>query len=165
MLSLIRPQHSVRDALRQAQQIAQQSPDPSTKNGAVIETKTGQTVTGFNALPGGVTPEKVYFDTHDMAANRAYRYPRTVHAEVAAVANAAREGIAVEGATMYMTGQPCSACAASIVNAGIRHIVFAEDHSQDFSQRWKDQMAIGMELFEASGVTVQAIRMNQSQQP
>jgi dCMP deaminase len=49
---------------------------------------------------------------------------RTVHAEVNAVAQAARNGVALEGATIYTTCSPCWSCFRLIANAGIVRIVF-----------------------------------------
>lgn len=48
---------------------------------------------------------------------------RTVHAELNAILQAARFGIAVEGATMYCTMMPCYECAKAIVNAGIKKVI------------------------------------------
>ena len=51
---------------------------------------------------------------------------RVVHAEMNAIAQAARRGAAVEGATAYVTASPCWPCFKVLANAGIRRIVFAE---------------------------------------
>lgn len=54
------------------------------------------------------------------------------HAECNCIANAAREGISVKGGTLYVTVQPCfRPCAALIVNAGIRRIVYEEAYRPD----------------------------------
>ncbi len=51
---------------------------------------------------------------------------RTVHAEQNAIAQAARNGARLDGATCYTTASPCFMCFKLIVNAGIRRVVFAE---------------------------------------
>lgn len=53
------------------------------------------------------------------------RCVRTVHAEANAVAQAARYGIAINGATLYVTCAPCSVCTRLIASAGIRRVVYA----------------------------------------
>lgn len=53
---------------------------------------------------------------------------RTVHAEAAAIAFAARKGIATEGSTMYCTLSPCPACAKLILNAGISRVWYLEEY-------------------------------------
>ena len=51
---------------------------------------------------------------------------RTVHAEVNAISQAARRGVAVDGATLYCTYSPCLTCLKQIINSGIQRVVFAE---------------------------------------
>lgn len=51
---------------------------------------------------------------------------RTVHAEANAVAQAARNGIACVGASIYVTASPCWPCFKLMANAGIVHITFGE---------------------------------------
>ena len=53
---------------------------------------------------------------------------RTTHAEMNAIANAARFGVAVDGATMYCKMAPCYACAKTLVNAGIKRYVCTKDY-------------------------------------
>lgn len=53
---------------------------------------------------------------------------RGAHAEQNAINFSARFGIAIEGATVYTTHLPCSWCAKSIVNAGIKRVVFLHDY-------------------------------------
>lgn len=48
---------------------------------------------------------------------------RTVHAEQNAIAQAARYGTALEGATFYCTMEPCRACAMLIANVGCTRVV------------------------------------------
>lgn len=51
---------------------------------------------------------------------------RTVHAEANALVQAARHGVRVEGASIYVTASPCWPCFKLIANAGIKRIVFGE---------------------------------------
>lgn len=53
---------------------------------------------------------------------------RTTHAEQNAIVQAARVGIALEGATLYCKMTPCYVCAKMIVNAGIKRVVCAQDY-------------------------------------
>ncbi len=48
---------------------------------------------------------------------------RTVHAELNALAQAAKRGVAVDGATLYCKLEPCPVCAKVMVNAGIKRVV------------------------------------------
>lgn len=50
-----------------------------------------------------------------------------VHAEQNTLLNAARHGIAVEDATLYVTHQPCFSCLKESIQAGVSRIVFLLD--------------------------------------
>jgi dCMP deaminase len=70
----------------------------------------------------------------------------TVHAEANAIIQAAKNGVAVEGATIYTTASPCWPCFKLIANSGARRIVFGEFYRDgrifEFAQR------LGIELVE-----------------
>ncbi|MBU0528174.1 cytidine/deoxycytidylate deaminase family protein [bacterium] len=51
---------------------------------------------------------------------------RTVHAEANAIVQAARHGIRLEGAEIYITASPCYNCFKLIINAGITKIYYGE---------------------------------------
>lgn len=53
-------------------------------------------------------------------------FTRCLHAEQAAIVNAARQGLATEGASLYTTTFPCHECAKFIVGAGVREVVYVE---------------------------------------
>ena len=52
-----------------------------------------------------------------------------MHAEQNAICQAARYGIDVSGATIYITLSPCLTCAKLIINAGIKEVVYAGDYT------------------------------------
>lgn len=53
---------------------------------------------------------------------------RTVHAEANAVAFAAKEGIPINGSTIYITCSPCINCAKLIINSGIKRVRYLEEY-------------------------------------
>lgn len=57
-------------------------------------------------------------------------FSRPVHAEMAALIDAARRGVAVNSHTMYVTTFPCHNCAKHIIAAGIRRVVYLEPYSK-----------------------------------
>jgi dCMP deaminase len=63
----------------------------------------------------------------------------TVHAEANAIIQAAKNGVAIEGASIYTTASPCWPCFKLIANAGCRRIVFGEFYRDsrifEFAQR------------------------------
>ncbi|TSC52963.1 MAG: dCMP deaminase [Parcubacteria group bacterium LiPW_39] len=68
---------------------------------------------------------------------------RTSHFELNAIANAARLGIPLEGATLYCKMTPCYTCAKILINAGIKRVVCKMDYHA--SKRSK-------EIFKEAGV-------------
>jgi dCMP deaminase len=56
---------------------------------------------------------------------------RTNHAEVNAVALAARKGISIEGATMYCKMAPCYTCAKMLITAGVKRVVCQKRYQRD----------------------------------
>lgn len=56
---------------------------------------------------------------------------KSIHAEANAIAFSARNGIALEGTTMYCTHSPCVKCAELIIQAGIDAVVFKEVFRDD----------------------------------
>lgn len=55
----------------------------------------------------------------------------TVHAEQNAVADAARRGVELDGARVYVTHMPCITCAKILAASGIREIVYRYDYRND----------------------------------
>jgi dCMP deaminase len=51
-----------------------------------------------------------------------------IHAEQNAIIQAAYLGTSTNGATLYSTCSPCSTCAKMIINAGIRRVVYRDEH-------------------------------------
>ena len=61
-------------------------------------------------------------------------FGRTVHAEMAALMDAARRGVSVAGKAMYVTTFPCHLCARHIVAAGISRVVYIEPYPKSRAQ-------------------------------
>lgn len=60
-------------------------------------------------------------------------FGRAVHAEQAAIAAAARIGVSVQGATMYVTTFPCHLCARLIVAAGLTRVVYLHPYPKSLT--------------------------------
>lgn len=68
-----------------------------------------------------------------------------IHAEANALAYCARNGVAVEGATIYTTLSPCHSCAQLIVAAGLVRVVYG--------RAYRD--VDGINLLVSAGVVVE----------
>ncbi|MCG5486773.1 MAG: hypothetical protein KK482_24255 [Sinorhizobium meliloti] len=61
-------------------------------------------------------------------------FSRAVHAEMAAIVSAARDGLGqVRGATLFTTTFPCHNCARHIVAAGIRKVIYIEPYPKSLA--------------------------------
>ena len=73
-------------------------------------------------------------------------YGRSVHAEMAAITDAARRGVSVQGATLYCTTFPCHLCARHIIAAGIRRVVYIEPYPKSIAGTlFEDSMVVDPE--------------------
>lgn len=71
---------------------------------------------------------------------------RTIHAEANAIVQAARNGVRIDGAMIYVTASPCWACFRMIANAGIQRIVFGEFYRDERIFRFAEQLKIELTL-------------------
>ena len=49
---------------------------------------------------------------------------RAIHAEIEAIASAARKGVLIEGSSILISRYPCESCAKAIVTAGIKEVLY-----------------------------------------
>lgn len=70
---------------------------------------------------------------------------RTIHAEENAILQAAMDGIALRGATIYCTMVPCFRCARRIIRVGIKRVVAQKAYQADEPSRERFAKA-GVEL-------------------
>lgn len=83
--------------------------------------------TGYSGAPAGLPHcDEVGHEMHEVInldGTRSNHCIRTSHAEQNAIAQSARFGIAIDGATIYVNMEPCYTCAKMIINAGIKRVV------------------------------------------
>lgn len=78
----------------------------------------------------------------------------TIHAEVNAIIQAARNGVMIENADLYVTASPCWNCFKQAANAGIVRICYGEFYRDDRIFSVAEQL--GIELVHLPISTVQA---------
>ncbi len=134
--------------LRLATQIGGQSTDRSTRVGCVIAGSFDQKVLalGWNGFPKGVR------DLDERHARPA-KYTWTIHAEIAAICAAARSGVSIYGATMFVPWFPCAECARAIVQSGIGVLVAYRPDLSD--PKWGEDFWAADAMLREAGVEVQ----------
>ncbi len=104
-----------------AVQAATRSTCPRKSVGAVIVRDKAVLATGYNGsirgLPHCTEVGCLLENEHCV---------RTVHAEANAILQAARHGVRIEGAEIYVTASPCWDCFKVIANSGIRRVLYGE---------------------------------------
>jgi len=78
---------------------------------------------GYNGTPMGEA-HCVVCERERLRVKPGERYElcKSVHAEANAIIQAARHGISIDGADIYVTDEPCFMCRRMIVNAGIKNV-------------------------------------------
>ncbi|MHA1969118.1 MAG: deoxycytidylate deaminase, partial [Candidatus Hodarchaeales archaeon] len=107
--------------MRIAQQVATRSTCGRKHIGAVIVRDRNILSTGYNGSIRGLPhcDELGHMMENDHCV-------RTVHAESNAIAQAAKNGVSLNGAEIYITASPCWTCFKLLANAGILRIHFGE---------------------------------------
>ena len=136
-----------------AQHISTWSKDPSTKVGCVVVGEDREIrSTGFNGFPRGIN------DDEERLMDREKKYPLICHAEENAIMHAARIGVSLKDSTAYVTWPPCSRCARSLIQAGIREIVYPE--TGKIPDRWIEDFTISDSMLNEAGVAVRSIKID-----
>lgn len=127
--------------------VAMKSKDQSTHIGSVLVGEDHQVIsTGYNSLPRG-------FDDSRTDVNvRPLKYQYYEHSERNAIFNSALTGVSTKGSILYTLAYPCSDCARAIVQSGIREVVVHGSNSLQEIERWKESMAVSIDIFESCGV-------------
>lgn len=97
------------------------------RSGCVIVKDRQVLVTGYVGSPTGLPHcddvGHLFKQTINEDGSISTHCVRTVHAEQNAICQAAKRGIALEGATLYCRMTPCRTCAMMIINCGIKRVV------------------------------------------
>jgi len=137
---------NIPDYLRQAYILADEnSPDNSTRVGAIIVSYAFGVYSGWNKLPPGLEGVDI--------SDRKFKYKIIEHAERVAIFQATYAGDSLAGATMYCPWAACCDCARAIVLSGIKEVVCHGEALEQTPDRWKEDIDLAKKIFEAGGVT------------
>ena len=129
--------------MRIAQVIAQRSKDPSTQAGAVLVTPDNIVVgLGYNGWPRGINVDKLPWEREGKLSETKYAY--VVHGEENAIYNA---NGSTKDCILYCTLFPCNECAKTIIQNGIKEVVFESDKYHD-QEAW----IASRRMFDLAGV-------------
>lgn len=111
--------------------VAERSTCDRAHVGAVLVRDKRILATGYNGSPAGLPhcdeAGHLMVDGHCV---------RTLHAEQNAIIQSALHGVSSEGATAYVTHQPCLTCAKMLINAGVQRVVYAGNYLDNYSRQF-----------------------------
>jgi len=97
---------------------SQRSHDTQTKHGCILVKDKKVLGTGYNGFPRGM-------DDNSLPNTRPDKYPWMVHSEVNAVNNCI---LKPEGATAYVTGEPCLNCLIHLWQNNVTSVCYVDKH-------------------------------------
>lgn len=113
--------------------------------GAVIVKDNRILTTGYNGPPPGMKHcDEVGCLRKQLNVPSGERHElcRALHAEQNAIIQAAKSGVEVDGAVIYVTTQPCMICAKLIVASGIKKIVYEGDYPDELSLSFIEEAGV-----------------------
>tara|TARA_B110001450_G_scaffold212863_1_gene205022 strand:+ start:163 stop:711 length:549 start_codon:yes stop_codon:yes gene_type:complete len=102
--------------------LAARSPSKRLQVGSIVVKNNRIISSGYNGFPSSTPHTPIMKDGHEI---------NTIHAEINTICDAAKRGVSIDGATMYINYFPCIYCTKSIIASGIKHIVYYRDYRND----------------------------------
>ena len=118
-------------------QVSERSTCLRRKVGAVLVRDKRILATGYNGAPSGIKhciDVGCLREERGIASGERHELCRGLHAEQNALIQAALYGVAVKGASIYCTHQPCVLCAKMLINAGIKEIFYEVGYPDRLSE-------------------------------
>lgn len=131
-------------------QVGQRSTCTRRHIGAVLVKDKRILATGYNGVPSGLKhcgEVGCLREQRGIPSGTQHELCRGIHAEQNAVIQAAKHGIAIDGATVYCTHQPCVLCAKILINSGIREIVFREPYPDELAAEMLAEAGVAAKRF------------------
>ena len=131
--------------MRIAQVVSSRSTCPRKFVGAVIVRDKTILSTGYN---GSIRGMPHCSDEGHMMENG--HCVATIHAEANAIIQSAKNGVNIDGATIYVTASPCWSCFKQIANSGIRRICYGEFYRDERIFQVAERIGIELHHIELS---------------
>jgi dCMP deaminase len=114
--------------------VAERSTCTRAKVGAVIVRDKNILATGYNGAPAGMPHcldvGCLVYTSRTPTGELEENCFRTIHAEINAIAQAAKNGASIRDADIYITHTPCIHCVKVLINTGIRRIFYERDYKR-----------------------------------
>ena len=112
--------------------VAERSTCTRARVGAVIVRDRMILATGYNGSPAGhphcTEAGCLVVKSLSPEGQEEENCIRTIHAEINAIAQAAKNGVTIKGADIYITHSPCMHCLKVLLNTGIQRICYEKEY-------------------------------------
>lgn len=120
--------------------------------GAVVVKDKRVLTTGYNGAPSGILScaerGECLRRVKNIPSGTMQEVCYAVHAEQNAICQAAKLGISLDGATIYVTHQPCVICTRMIINSGIKKVIYKNGYPDEFAVELFKQSDVELIKFE-----------------
>lgn len=134
-----------KEYMEKAYEQAEKSACSRNKVGCVLVKNDEIVGQGYNNVTGGVKDCKdlgCIRDELHIPHGEKREVCRAICAEQLAITEAARNGISLDGSTIYVTTYPCFICAKMLASAGIIEIVYDNDYPDELSKNFLSEAGI-----------------------
>ncbi|MDO5334743.1 MAG: cytidine/deoxycytidylate deaminase family protein [Coriobacteriia bacterium] len=118
--------------------------------GSVIVKDRRILATGYNGVPSGLRhciETGCLRQQMNIPSGQRHEICRGLHAEQNAIIQAAKHGINIQGASIYVTTQPCAVCAKMLINAGITEIIYKNPYPDELAMDLLRESGIKLRVF------------------
>jgi len=116
-------------------QVAERSTCLRAKVGAVIVRDRSILATGYNGAPAGLPhcldSGCLIYESRTPDGDLEQNCFRTIHAEINAITQAARNGVAIRDADIYVTHTPCIHCLKVLINTGVSRVYYEKPYKMN----------------------------------
>ena len=118
--------------------------------GAVVVKDHRILTTGYNGVPIGMrhcAEVGCLREQLGVPSGQRQEICRGLHAEQNAIIQAAKYGINISGATIYINTQPCVTCAKMLINAGIEEIVYSNPYPDELGRQMLSETNVKLRVY------------------
>ena len=116
-----------RSNMQIALELSRRSKAIRVKVGCLLVTADQIMIGAYNGTPSGW--DNCCEDVHETELfEHLVTKSSVIHSELNAILHAARQGVSVKGATLYVTLSPCVSCSAMISQVGIKRVVYLNEY-------------------------------------
>lgn len=134
-------------------QVADRSTCTRAKVGALIARDKNILATGYNGSPAGLPHCTevgcLIYESRTPTGEIEQNCFRTIHAEINAIAQAAKNGASIRDADIYITHTPCIHCCKVLINTGIKRVFYEKPYKLETLN----------ELLRYANVTLQQVKL------